>query len=118
MLGYSIQIKIVAFNAYGYSQESEAGNGGIIVLVPDSVISLLNNPTITSDSVIGISWSDGPSNGGKAIIDYRIWYDQSIGNYVILAEHVTNKFYTTQVPLLKGKTYRFKIQAENSVGYS
>lgn len=97
MLGYSIQIKIVAINAYGNSKESEPGNGGIIVLVPDPVINLHNNPTITSDSAIGISWNDGTSNGGKAIIDYRILYDQSTGNYVNLAEHVTNKYYTTQV---------------------
>ena len=97
MLGYSIQNKIVAINAYGNSQESEPGNGGIIVLVPDPVINLHNNPTITSDSAIGISWNDGPSNGGKAIIDSRILYDQSTGNYVNLAEHVTNKYYTTQI---------------------
>ena len=75
MLGYSIQIKVIATNAYGDSEISEAGNGDIIVLVPDPVIDLLNNPTITSDSVIGISWTDGLSNGGKEIIDYRISYD-------------------------------------------
>jgi hypothetical protein len=75
MLGYSIQIKVIATNAYGDSEISEAGNGDIIVLVPDPVINLLNNPTITSDSVIGISWTDGLSNGGKEIIDYRISYD-------------------------------------------
>ena len=95
MLGYSIQIKVIATNAYGDSEISEAGNGDIIVLVPDPVINLLNNPTITSDSVIGISWTDGLSNGGKEIIDYRISYDYSTGNYVTLAEHITNKFYTT-----------------------
>ncbi len=75
MLGYSIQIKVIATNAYGDSEISEAGNGDIIVLVPGPVINLLNNPTITSDSVIGISWTDGLSNGGKEIIDYRISYD-------------------------------------------
>ena len=75
MLGYSIHIKVIATNAYGDSEISEAGNGDIIVLVPDPVIDLLNNPTITSDSVIGISWTDGLSNGGKEIIDYRISYD-------------------------------------------
>ena len=63
MLGYSIQIKVIATNAYGDSEISEAGNGDIIVLVPDPVINLINNPTITSDSVIGINWTDGLSNG-------------------------------------------------------
>jgi len=102
MLGYRIQIKVIATNAYGDSEISQESNSDIIVLVPDPVINLINNPTITSDSVFGISWNVGPSDGGKDIIDYRIWYDQSTGNYVTLAEHVNNKFYTTSISLLKG----------------
>jgi hypothetical protein len=61
---------------------------------------LQNNPAITSDSVIGINWSDGPSDGDASIIDYRILYDQSTGNFVTLAENIVNRFYTTQVALL------------------
>jgi len=78
----------------------------------------LNNPAITTDSVIGISWSDGVSDGDSAVIDYRISYDQSTGNWVTLATGVTDKFYTTTVSLIAGQTYNFKIEARNTVGYS
>jgi hypothetical protein len=61
----------------------------VIVLVPDAPVSPINNPAVTTKSVIGFSWSDGSSNGGTAVIDYRITYDQSTGNFVTLATGVT-----------------------------
>lgn len=79
--GYSINIQVVATNAYGDSSTSPAGNGAVIVLVPDSPTSLTNDLSITRNNVIGFNWSDGPSNGGETIIDYRITYDSSTGNY-------------------------------------
>jgi len=48
----------------------------------------------------------------------KISYDQSTGYFVTLATGVTEKFYTTQVPLISGQIYKFKIQARNTVGYS
>jgi len=41
--GYGIFIKVVATNAYGDSPSSPAGNGGLIVFVPDAPVELLNN---------------------------------------------------------------------------
>jgi hypothetical protein len=38
--GYSINIYIVATNAYGDSPASNPGNGAFVVLVPDAPISL------------------------------------------------------------------------------
>jgi hypothetical protein len=61
----------------------------VIVLVPDAPVSPINNSAVTTKSVIGFSWSDGSSNGGTAVIDYRITYDQSTGNFVTLATGVT-----------------------------
>ena len=63
LLGYKIYMKVIATNAYGDSLISEPGSNDGIELVPDAPINLQNNPAITSDSVIGISWSDGPSDG-------------------------------------------------------
>jgi len=79
---------------------------------------LVNNVTITSQSVIGFSWSNGVSNGGSAIIDYRVWYDQSIGNFVVLSSSVLTTSYQTTVQLIPGRYYSFKVEARNSVGYS
>ena len=66
---------MVAINYYGESQESDEGNGAIIVLVPDAPIGLEDNILVTTASVIGFTWKDGLSRGGSPIIDYRITYD-------------------------------------------
>jgi len=63
--GYSIVIKVEAINAYGTSQVSLAGNGAVIVFVPDAPILLQNNPSVTSKTTIGFTWSQGLSNGGS-----------------------------------------------------
>ena len=78
----------------------------------------INNPAVTTKSVIGFSWSDGASNGGTNVIDYRITYDQSTGNFITLATGVTAKSYATTVALTSGRTYKFYIEARNTVGYS
>ena len=64
-----------AINAYGSSQLSEVGNGGVMVLVPDAPTNLQDDPSVTDDSTIRFTWSDGASNGGENVIDYRIWHD-------------------------------------------
>jgi hypothetical protein len=74
-LGYTIQIQVQAINAYGSSPLSEVGNGGVMVLVPDAVTNMQDDPTVTNDSRVRLTWSDGASNGGENVIDYRIWYD-------------------------------------------
>jgi hypothetical protein len=116
--GYSIFAQVIATNQYGDSIISQPGNGGVIVLVPDAPISLANNPTITNKVAIGITWADGISDGGAAVIDYRISYDQSTGNYIVLESGITTKTYTTTVTLTSGRTYKFKIESRNTVGYS
>ena len=43
--------------------------------VPDAPINLQDNVSVTSDSIIGFSWTEGASNGDSPVIDYRITYD-------------------------------------------
>lgn len=75
-MGYKIYIKVQAINDYGVSEISEPGTGMEgVELVPDAPINLTNLPAVTSDSQIGIEWSDGASNGDAVIEDYRISYD-------------------------------------------
>jgi hypothetical protein len=90
MLGYKIYVRVIATNAYGDSGLSEAGTSDGMEFVPDAPITLQNNPAITSDSVIGISWTDGASDGDSVVIDYKISYDQSTGNYVTLVDGLTD----------------------------
>lgn len=117
-LGYEIKIKVVAYNAYGVSEMSPVGNGGIMVYVPDAPVNLQNNPLVTSDSIIEFTWEDGASDGNRPIIDWRVTYDESTGNFVTLVDGLTDRVYTTDFTLLKGQTYTFYVQARNDVGYS
>lgn len=89
-----------------------------MVFVPDAPISLQNDPTTTSDSVVRFTWTEGPSNGDRTVIDYRVIYDQSTGDFVTLAEGVLTTYYETSISLIKGQIYTFKVQARNTVGYS
>jgi hypothetical protein len=75
VLGDSIYAKVVASNFYGQGPASVAGNGATIVLVPSAPVSLTNDAALTSDSQVGFTWTNGPSTGGRPIIDYRVWYD-------------------------------------------
>jgi len=52
-----------------------AGNGATIVLVPSPPIQLTNDATLTSDGKVGFTWKNGPSSGGRPILDYTVWYD-------------------------------------------
>lgn len=61
--------------------------------MPDAPVSLLDNSVVTSDSVAAFTWSDGVSHGGAPIIDYKIEYDQSIGEFVTLEEGVVPQSY-------------------------
>jgi hypothetical protein len=97
---------------------SNPGNGAIVVTIPSPPISLLNNPQVTSDPLIGFTWSDGLQTGGTTIIDYRVSYDRAAGTWVTLATGITTKSYTTAITLIGGQYYSFKVEARNSVGYS
>ena len=76
-LGDSIYAKVLAYNAIGDSPLSTAGNGATVfqVIVPDAPVNLQRVNAETTTSQIGISWEDGPNNGGEAILDYRVSYD-------------------------------------------
>jgi hypothetical protein len=116
--GYGVYIKVIATNAYGDSSISPVGNGGLIVFVSNAPILLLNDPSVTTNAVIGFTWSDPANDGDSDIIDHRITYDQSIGNFVVLQTGVFINSYTTSVSISSGQTYIFMVEARNSVGYS
>ena len=58
----------------GSSAASSAGSGAIIISTPDAPISLSENTSERSASTLGLTWTEGSSNGGTVIIDYRINY--------------------------------------------
>ena len=95
-------MKIVSVNVYGESIQSDSGSGAVIQSVPDTPITLVNDPTTTTDTLIRFSWSDGVNNGGTPIIDYTVYYDQGSSSFVELESGVTTQFYETDVTLTAG----------------
>jgi hypothetical protein len=59
----------------GSSFTSSAGNGAVILTVPDPPINLANVVLETNGDQIGLIWSSGLNQGGTPIIDYRIYFD-------------------------------------------
>ena len=56
------------------STASTAGSGATIITTPDAPINLSENILDRSVSTLGITWTEGVSNGGSIIYDYRINY--------------------------------------------
>lgn len=74
-LGDSVYVTVTASNLYGESLPSPVGNGATVVQIPDPPIQLQDDTSVTTASVIGITWIEGISHGGADVIDYRVWYD-------------------------------------------
>ena len=73
--GGSIFAKLIAYNAYGQSLESDVGNGAVILTKPDAPVSLAETVSLRSATSITFSWTKGAQNGGSEVIDYRVTYD-------------------------------------------
>lgn len=79
---------IIAVNHYGGADASPDGGGARIVLVPDPPTDLQNLSQVTSRTMISFTFADGDSDGGLPIQDYRLWYDQSTDNWIVLVEQL------------------------------
>lgn len=51
-------------------------------------------------------------------MDYTVYYDQGVGDFIQLEAGVSTKAYTTSVTLIADKIYSFKVTARNTVGSS
>jgi hypothetical protein len=115
--GSSIYAKVVSYNFYGYSQESSIGNGAVILTYPDAPINVAETVSERSASTISLTWTNGAANGGAPVLDYRITYDQSAGDYIVLASGLNNPLFTA-TGLTSGNVYKFKVESRNKFGYS
>lgn len=108
---------MLAYNFYGHSAESAPGNGAIILTYPDAPLNLKEITAARTSSSITLSWTAGLKNGGTPVLDYRVSFDQSTGDYIVLASLLNQGAYTA-LGLTFGRTYNFKVEARNSYGYS
>lgn len=73
-----------------------------------------------SSSAITISWTavGAGSNGGNAVSDYKIWWNQGAANsWAELAASTGNQItFTKNSGLSAGVTYKFKVKAVNTIG--
>jgi hypothetical protein len=72
VFGNEIYAAIIATNSFGSSVMSLAGNGGVLITLPDAPIQLAENVSLRSATSISLTWDEGINSGGDAIIDYRI----------------------------------------------
>lgn len=115
--GASIHAKVIAYNLYGYSIESQVGNGAIILTIPDSPINLAETISARTPTTITFTWTDGAANGGASVLDYRVTYDQASGDYIMLADSLLTQTYTA-TGLTAGLIYKFKVESRNEYGFS
>lgn len=73
--GTTYSFKVEATNEFGYSDFSDPVSI-LAAQVPDKPINLANDASITSSTKIGITWAPATFDGGSAVIDYRVSYDQ------------------------------------------
>ena len=116
--GSEVFAKLVAKNAYGESPESDAGGGAIMVGVPDAPTQLKEDFSERGKTTLGLLWSDGASNGGLEIIDYKLSFKQNDDQpWQEVAKGVTERKYTV-FDLQTGIYYLFKVESRNANGYS
>jgi hypothetical protein len=113
----SVWAKIVATNAYGSTEQSLAGNNGIIYAVPDAPVNLQENYDDRTGTTLGLTWEDGADPGGKPVVDYKVTVTSSDGLYSVVTEYLTSQNYVA-IGLTKGVIYYFSVQSRNGHGYS
>ena len=115
--GVTYSFKVTARNTVGSSDYSSI----ISILaaqIPDAPTQLANNAVITSAYQIGLSWSAPSFNGGSAVTDYAVWYDNgTTSDFIELVSGLTTLSYTA-MSLTPGTTYQFKVVARNIYGFS
>jgi hypothetical protein len=116
--GVSYKFIVESRNVVDFSLVSDS----VIILaaqVPDSPISLANDVVVTDANSIGLSWSAPIFDGGSALIDYRIYFDDATSGvtFTELVSGLTGTSYTAN-SLTQGLTYQFKVDARNVYGFS
>lgn len=73
--------------------------------MPDAPLSFQDNSAVTSATVVGLTWTDGVSDGGESIIDYTVTFDQSTDTFIVLESGILTNSYTTTATLIAGAIY-------------
>jgi hypothetical protein len=77
----NVNVKVIATNIKGDSQESPQGNGATIITAPNAPINLAENTALRTPTTLGLTWNESPTNGGATVTEYRISRALSGGAY-------------------------------------
>lgn len=61
---------------------------------PDAPTNLLRDDSTTTRTVLAFTWTDGASDGGQTIEDYRVSFDQGRNEWTILQSGVETQSLT------------------------
>jgi hypothetical protein len=108
--GKSYYFKIVAVNTIGDSEFSEPYLV-VAATIPEAPTLLTRNQELTTKTVLSFTWSQGVSNGGSPIIDYKVTYDRSMNSWVEVASGLTALSFTTTYlqSITPGNYYKFRV---------
>lgn len=81
-----IRAKVRAHNTNGYGSYSQPNIVGEVALtVPDIITDLAADPLTSDITDIDLIWSDPSNDGGSAILNFEIQWDQGIPTWTQLA---------------------------------
>jgi len=107
---------VTATNSIGTSPDSAEGNGAQIVTTPVSPFALAEVEASRTPTSLGFSWTEGPFNGGSAILDYRVSFALE-GQSLQFLDTVSETQYTA-TGLTTGETYIFAVESRNVYAFS
>ena len=121
--GSAFRVKITAFNSGGRQADSSSQTF-ILASVPDTPTdSSVSDTSVTSSSVIKVSYGTTPSfNGNCPILSYSLEIDDGLGgNYTKLIGYTSNSLitsYTISSGIIKGREYKLRYRVKNNAGWS
>ena len=118
MLADLVRAKVDATNVKGTSDQSAVGGSATIIQVPDAPLTLTENTSERTPTSLGLQWTAGNSNGGSAILDYRVQSREAGGTYSDLVTVDANTLSYVATSLTSGTTYEFRMFARNQFGDS
>ena len=110
--GTTYYYKVSAINVIGEGTATAVVSTTTDTVVPGPPQGLI--ATASSESVL-LSWSAPASNGGSAIVGYKIYRGESSGQLALLT-FVGNYLSYLDPGLTNGRTYYYQVSAVNSVG--
>lgn len=119
-----IEVKIMAFNFYGWSRNYSPVNtaGALTRVEPVQPGPIFVSPVDTTTKQVAVYWSAllGADTGDSNIISYNLQWDQAIGEWTDLVGNpdlATATSFIVTSKISAGYFYNFRVRAKNIYGF-